>query len=92
MICTRRGAVEEEGGDGGGCTQCVRGRSRMTIDPRIPTMPGRNTSGFHIPSGHLLAPSAKRREVFGRGDRFIWLAICEKLGLDQVDQTSNGNK
>ena len=22
-------------------------RSRMTIDPRIPTMPGRSTSGFH---------------------------------------------
>ena len=31
---------------GGGCTQFVHGRCRMTIDPRIPTMPGRSTSGF----------------------------------------------
>ena len=33
----------------------------MTIDPRIATMPGRSTSGFFA----LLAPGAKRREVFG---------------------------
>ena len=33
------------GGEGG--TQFVHGRSRMTIDPRIPTMPGRSTSDFH---------------------------------------------
>ena len=26
----------------------------MTIDPRIPTMPGRSTSGFHQPSRHCL--------------------------------------
>ena len=32
---------------GGGCTQFVHGRSRMAMDPRIPTMPGRGTSGFH---------------------------------------------
>ena len=48
---------------GVGCTQFVHGRSRMTLDPRIPTMPGRSTSGFHQP-GALLAPSAKRQ---GRG-------------------------
>ena len=30
-------------GRGGGITQLVHGRSRMTIDPRIPTMPGRST-------------------------------------------------
>ena len=36
------------GGDGGGgCTQFVHGRSLMTIDPRIPTVPGRSTSDFH---------------------------------------------
>ena len=34
-------------GGGGRCTQFVHGRSRMTIDPRILTMPGRSTSGFH---------------------------------------------
>ena len=38
----------------GGCTQFVHGRSRMTIDPRIPSMPGRSTSGFHQPGRHWL--------------------------------------
>ena len=28
----------------------MHGRTRMTIDPRIPTMPGRSMSGFHRPS------------------------------------------
>ena len=37
-----------------GCTQFVHGRSRMTIDPRIPTMPKRSPSGFHQPSRHGL--------------------------------------
>ena len=32
----------------------MHGRSRMTIDPRIPTMPGRSTSGFHQPGRHCL--------------------------------------
>ena len=37
-------------GLGGGVgTQFVDGRSRMTIEPRIPTMQGRSTSGFHQP-------------------------------------------
>ena len=43
----------------------MHGRSRITIDPRIPTMPGRSRSGFHQPGKTLLAPSAKRREVVG---------------------------
>ena len=43
---------EEEGGEGG--TQFVHGRSRTTIDPRIPTMPGRSTSAFHQPGRHCL--------------------------------------
>ena len=29
-------------------------RSRMTIDPCIPTMPGRSTSGVHRPGRHCL--------------------------------------
>ena len=29
------------------CAQFVHSRIRMAIDPRISTMPGRNTSGFH---------------------------------------------
>ena len=31
---------------GGGVFIIMHGRSRMTMDPRIPTMPGRSTSGF----------------------------------------------
>ena len=55
----RECAKEEErevgrGGAGGGakvgCTQFVHSRIRMTIDPRIPTMPGRSASGFYQPS------------------------------------------
>ena len=42
---------------GGGALDIIHGRSRMPIDPRIPTMPGRNTSGFHRPDtgvgGHV---------------------------------------
>ena len=32
----------------------MHGRSRVTIDPRTPTMPGRSTSGFHRPGRHCL--------------------------------------
>ena len=42
------------GGGGAGGTQLVHGRGRMTIDPCIPTMPGRSTSGFHRPGRHYL--------------------------------------
>ena len=35
----------------GRCTHAIHGRSQMTIDPPIPTMPGRSTSGFHRPGG-----------------------------------------
>ena len=38
----------------GGGTQFVHGRSRMAIDPRIPTMPERSTPGFHQPGRHCL--------------------------------------
>ena len=33
--------------EGGGVLIIMHGRSRMTIDPRIPTMPGRSASSFH---------------------------------------------
>ena len=45
------------GGRGGGVLDIHAwpyGRSRRTIDPRIPTMPGRSTSGFHQPGRHCL--------------------------------------
>ena len=65
---TWRGKIEDEfafddygligrgrlGGGGEGGTQFVHGRSRMTMDPRIPTLLGRSTSGFHQPGRHCL--------------------------------------
>ena len=44
----------------GRCTQFVHDRSRMTIDLRIPSMPGRSTWGFHQPG--------RRGEVVGCSD------------------------
>ena len=32
----------------------MHGRSRMIIDPRISTMPGRSMWGFHLPGRHCL--------------------------------------
>ena len=52
----------------------MHGRSRMTIDPCIPTMPGRSSSGFHRPGRHCLHQarsagrcSASRMEGAGAG-------------------------
>ena len=45
----------------------MHGRSRIAIDPRIPTMPGRSTSGFHRDQKAMLEPCAERREVGGEG-------------------------
>ena len=59
------------GGGGGGvldrrdALDLMHGCSRRTIDPRIRTMSGWSTSGFHRPGRHCwLAPSAKHREMF----------------------------
>ena len=38
----------------GGCTHVMHGRSRMTIDPSMRTMPGRSTSGFQRRGRHYL--------------------------------------
>ena len=50
----------------------------MTIDLRIPTVPGLSTPVFHRPGQTLLAPSAKRREVFG-GSHEGRAASCYEL-------------
>ena len=47
-------AIDQRINIGGGGTQFEHGRSRMTIDPRILTMPARRTSGFHQPGRHCL--------------------------------------
>ena len=41
----------------GVCTQFVHGRSRISIDPRISTLPGRSTSAFHQRGSHCLHPA-----------------------------------
>ena len=61
----RGGSGGEERRRGGGGTQFVHGRSRMTIDLRIPTMPGRSTSSFHQPGRKCLHQARSSREVFG---------------------------
>ena len=49
---------------GGGVLIIMHGRSRMTIEPRIPAMPGRSTSGFtyqtDVACTKREAPSASR--------------------------------
>ena len=37
---------------GGGCTHFMHSRSRVSIDRRVPAMPGRRTPGFHRPGRH----------------------------------------
>ena len=51
-------------GGRGWCTHVMHGRSRVTIDPRVPIMPGRSTSGFHRPGRHCLH-QARSRQVLG---------------------------
>ena len=38
-----------EGREGEGCTHVMHGRRRITIDPRISTLPGQSTPGFDRP-------------------------------------------
>ena len=48
------GAVAAVRWGGGGSTYAMHGRSRATIYPCIPPMPGRSTSHFHRPGNHCL--------------------------------------
>ena len=43
---------------GGGVLDIMHGRNRMTVDPRIPTMSGRSSSGLHRP-GRCCLPQAR---------------------------------
>ena len=44
----------------------MHGRSRMTIDPRIPKMPGRSMSGLHRPEADITCTKREaKREVSG---------------------------
>ena len=73
IACTKQGR---------GVLDTIHGRSRMIIDPRIPTMPGRSTPGFHRPGRHcLLALSAKRREVFSESHKG-WAASLPRTACE----------
>ena len=50
LQAVRRGDLRAVGA--GGYTEFVHGLSRMTIEPRIPTMPGWITSDFRQPGRH----------------------------------------
>ena len=51
---SRRCVMDQEMGVCEGNTHVMHGRSRMAVDPRIATMPGRSTSGFHRPGRHCM--------------------------------------
>ena len=51
--------------EGGGVLIVMHGRSHVTSDPRIPTMPGRSNVGLPPTRQTSLARSACHREVFG---------------------------
>ena len=56
-MCASQEQSVETSTPGGGELIIMHGRSRMTIDPRTRTMPGRSTPGFHQPGRQcLLAP------------------------------------
>lgn len=54
------GGVREGGGGAGGGARAMHGRSRVSVDPRIPTIPRRSTPGCPLTGKALLAPSGKR--------------------------------
>ena len=52
--CLATGAVVHREARGEGALDIMHGRSCMTLDPRILTLLGRSTSGFHRPRRHCL--------------------------------------
>ena len=72
----------------------MHGRSRTTIDPRIPPMPGRSTSGFHRPGRRCLhqARSAVRcsasRMKWGR--ILFYCFLCVALFSASVPPAAHG--
>ena len=71
-----------------GVLDIMHGRSRMTIDSRIPTMPVRSTSGFHGPGLTLLAPSAKRLGALGESHE--WASCIPLRTACEVDFLAYG--
>ena len=71
----------------------MNGSGQMTIDPRIPTMPGRSTSDFHGPGRHrwhqarsTVRCSASRTKV---GLHLTRRTACEADGLVHGMAASN---
>ena len=76
MVCVVDNALSR---GKGGVIIVMRGRSRMTIGPRIPKMPGWSTSGFPRQGKHCLHrarsavrrwPSRKKGELHPTKNRF----------------------
>ena len=59
-------------GEGRGCTHVMHGRSRMTIDYRIPTTPGQNMSGFHQPGRHCFHQARSMKAVLHPTKNRLW--------------------
>ena len=85
------------GGGGGRVLVITHGRSRITVDPRVPSMPGRSTSGFHRPGrqGEHQARTAVRcgiarlwrTQVFNPSDR-----LSPIKGSGRVTSDTLGNE
>ena len=64
------------------CTHAMHVRSRMTIDHRFRTMPGRSTSDFHRPGRHCLHQARSR--AGGWGEAIIYVACLSHLIVDHA--------
>ena len=68
----------------------MHGRSRMTIDPRIATTPGRSASGFHRLGRHCLRKEHRHKRTGGVRLKYVW-PLCQvfqrqaQAGLGSVD-------
>ena len=69
--------VEEKGGGGVCESHVMRGGSRMTVDPRIPTMPWTEHVGFSLSPTRqtVLRLPQTRMETRGVG-RVVWRVSC----------------
>ena len=61
-----------------------------TIDPRIPTVPGRGTARGVFTDRADIAPSAKRREVWARRKGAYSLVACSHIIIDNASLSRRG--
>ena len=75
--------IHPVGPGGEGVLLIMHGRSRRTVDPRIPTMPGRSTSGFHRPVACSHQARSETRGV-GRVARRVRAASSDESLLRRI--------